>query len=153
MWLILGISFLLPLRHPPTVYPLTFDRWKMCVGYWTYSTGKSHVEILHFFTCYPLANSTLTAFQGALHTAGSAVNNNLDLRQHPGCRCPISILRRPYSESWWKTTHGTFNGFLIKQELSFCFLLGAPHLIDEDCTHPRWNMGGEDRTRDLTSRS
>ena len=55
-------------------------------------------------------------------TAGLALDENLGVRWHSGCRCPISI-PSPDSESWWKTTHSTFNDFLVKQELSLPFFL------------------------------
>ena len=57
-----------------------------------------------------------------LHTAGLALDENLGVRWHSGCRCPISI-PSPDSESWRKTTQGTFVGFLIKPELRFRIFL------------------------------
>ena len=54
----------------------------------------------------------------ACTTAGLAIDENLDLRWYLRCQCP-SPIPSPDLESRWKTTHRTFNGFLIRQELSF----------------------------------
>ena len=77
-----------------------------------YFMVASYRLITNFTSMTPRAAGT--ALKG--DTAGLALDENLGVHWHSGCRCPISI-PSPDSESWWKTTQGTFVGFLIKQEL------------------------------------